>query len=259
MGRSQLHLRALIVDDEAPARQHLRDLLCEIPGVDLVGEASDAHEAEKLLLAVEHDVVFLDIRMPGLDGIEAAELFASLPKSPYVVFTTAYEEYAARAFELGATDYLLKPISKSRLQQAVTRAWERKSGAGGGARRRESAGVQTEDTRELQYMTARRGHKMVLIDVEDIAFMRVEGETIHIMTADDTAVALAASLDQVEGGLSGSRFFRAHRSFLVNLRFVDEVVPMFNRTYELVMKDVSRSRVPVSRRKAVELRELLGF
>ncbi|MCL5942569.1 MAG: LytTR family transcriptional regulator, partial [Actinobacteria bacterium] len=116
-----------------------------------------------------------------------------------------------------------------------------------------------EESRQFGYGTARRGHRMVLLDVEEIAFFRVEGETIHVITAGDSAVALAPSLDQLEAGLSGAWFFRAHRSYLVNLRFVDEVVPMFNRTYELVMKDARRSRVPVSRRKAVELRELLGF
>ena len=106
-------MRVLIVDDEAPARAHLRTLLQEVEGVELVGEASTAAEAETLLRAVEHDLVFLDIRMPGMDGIEAASLFAELPKPPFVVFTTAYEEYAAKAFELGAADYLLKPISRA--------------------------------------------------------------------------------------------------------------------------------------------------
>jgi DNA-binding LytR/AlgR family response regulator len=100
---------------------------------------------------------------------------------------------------------------------------------------------------------------MILVPVDDIAFINVEGEVVHVFTADDSLVALAPSLDQLEKGLAGASFFRAHRSYLVNLPYVAEVVPMFNRTYELVMKDARRSRVPVSRRKAVELRGLLGF
>jgi DNA-binding LytR/AlgR family response regulator len=251
-------MRALIVDDEAPARAHLRTLLEEMDGVELVGEAANAMEAEKLLRAMEHDVVFLDIRMPGLDGVEAAELFEELPKSPLVIFTTAYEEYAAKAFELGAADYLLKPISRSRLEKALLRAWERRGRREGGPGEAGRA-PQAKEGRTLQYVTARRGHKMILVAVEDIAFINVEGEIVHVFTENDSYVALAPSLDQLEKGLAGADFFRTHRSYLVNLTYVAEVVPMFNRTYELVMKDARRSRVPVSRRKAVELRELLGF
>ncbi len=256
-----MYLRALIVDDEAPARAHLRDLLSEVQGVELVGEASNAMEAEKLLRAVEHDVVFLDIRMPGMDGVEAAEHFAQLPKSPYVIFTTAHEEYAAKAYELGAADYLLKPISRSRLLKAVNRAWELRvaSGAAAAGRPLPPGPAKSKDGRTLEYVTARRGHKMVLVGVDDIAYLTVEGETVYVFTAADSFVALAPSLDQLEQGLAGANFFRTHRAYLVNLRYVDEVVPMFNRTYELVMKDGRKSRVPVSRRKAVELRDLLGF
>jgi two-component system response regulator LytT len=252
-----MRLRALIVDDEAPARAHLRDLLGELEGVELVGEASNAMEAEALLRAVEHDLVLLDIRMPGMDGVEAAELFAELPKPPYVIFTTAYEEYAAKAFELGAADYLLKPISKGRLEKALTRAWELKASAG--AARRLGGAPRGKESRTLEYVTARRGHKMVLVGVGDIAYLTVEGETVYAFTEGDSFVALAPSLDQLEQGLAGANFFRTHRRYLVNLKYIDEVVPMFNRTFELVMKDDRRSRVPVSRRKAVELRDRLGF
>lgn len=250
-------MRVLVVDDEAPARAHLRTLLEEVEGVELVGEASTAAEAETLLRAVEHDLVFLDIRMPGMDGMEAASHFAELPKPPFVVFTTAYEEYAAKAFELGAADYLLKPISRARLQKALARALERKLGEG--AARKAAEASQAKASKALEYVTARRGQKMVLVAVEDIAFLTVEGETVHVFTAGDSYVALAPSLDQLEQSLTPANFFRTHRSYLVSLRYVDEVVPMFNRTFELVMKDARRSRVPVSRRKAVELRDLLGF
>lgn len=283
--RGGLMLRALIVDDEPRARSHLRDLLGEIEGVELVGEASTAAEAEKLLLAVEHDLVFLDIRMPGMDGMSAAEIFVSLPKSPFVVFTTAYDEYAARAFEVGAADYLLKPISKSRLVQAVNRARDLKAGGefveasveapvtgrgAGAASHAEAAGDGAVDVaavgtpagapvRRMEYVTARKDGRMVLVRIEEVAYLSVDGETVHVATGEETLVALAPSMDQLEQSLSGSDFFRAHRSFLVNLRKVAEVVPLNNRTYELVMKDRRGSRVPVSRRKAVELRDLLGF
>lgn len=263
-------LRALVVDDEPRARSHLRDLLGEIEGVELVGEASTAAEAEKLLLAVEHDLVFLDIRMPGMDGMSAAEIFVSLPTAPFVVFTTAYDEYAARAFELGAADYLLKPISRARLLKAVIRARELKAGGelvGGRAARSAATDTDTgfEDAgaggsgKRMEYVTARKDGRMVLVRIEEIAYLSVDGETVHVATGDETLVAIAPSMDQLEQSLTGSDFFRAHRSFLVNLRKVAEVVPLNNRTYELVMKDRRGSRVPVSRRKAVELRDMLGF
>lgn len=277
-------VRALIVDDEPRARSHLRDLLGEIEGVELVGEASTAAEAEKLLLAVEHDLVFLDIRMPGMDGMSAAEIFVSLPKSPFVVFTTAYDEYAARAFELGAADYLLKPVSKARLLRAVTRARELRAGgavvgtsaeyaaptpgatgtgvtassalpAGG----TDEAGPAGRSGRSMEYVTARKEGRMVLVRIEEVVYLSVDGETVHVATGDETLVAMAPSMDQLEQSLAPSDFFRTHRSYLVNLRMVAEVVPLNNRTYELVMKDRKGSRVPVSRRKAVELRDLLGF
>jgi len=266
-----LILRALIVDDEPRARSHLRDLLGDVDGVELVGEASTAMEAEKLLLAVEHDLVFLDIRMPGMDGISAAEIFAALPKTPFVVFTTAYEEYAARAFELGAADYLMKPIGKVRLQQAIDRARELKMGgqALSAAAQGSSdearpiavavAAAVSKTAKPVEYVTAKRGERMVPARLEDIVYLRVDGETVYVCTGDETLVAVAPSMDQLEQSLTDTGFFRAHRSYLVNLRRVAEVALLSNRTYELVMNDAQGSRVPVSRRKAVELRGLLGF
>ena len=265
-----MKLRALIVDDEPRARSHLRDLLGDIENVELVGEASTAAEAEKLLLAVEHDLVFLDIRMPGMDGMSAAEIFLALPKKPFVVFTTAYDEYAARAFELGAADYLLKPISRARLLKAVNRARELKAGgeavviisepvadaaSDGGRSGTTPSGV----GKRLEYVTARDGARLILVRVEDIVFLSVADETVHVTTGADIMVALAPSMDELEQSLAGLDFFRVHRGYLVNLRKVSEVVPLNNRTYELVMKDRKASRVPVSRRKAVELRAILGF
>lgn len=265
-----MKLRALIVDDEPRARSHLRDLLGDIRDVELVGEASTASEAEKLLLAVEHDLVFVDIRMPGMDGMSAAEIFLALPKRPFVVFTTAYDEYAARAFELGAADYLLKPVSKARLQKAVNRARELK--AGGELVGTAAVTVKGEEpspdapgdaasrtAKRLEYVTARDGARMILVRVEDIVYLSVQGETVHVNTADEELVAMAASMDQLEQSLQDLGFFRTHRGYLVNLRKVAEVVPLNNRTYELVVKDRKASKVPVSRRKAVELREVLGF
>ncbi len=263
-------LRALIVDDEPRARSHLRDLLGDIQDVELVGEASTAVEAEKLLLAVEHDLVFVDIRMPGMDGMSAAEIFLALPKKPFVVFTTAYDEYAARAFELGAADYLLKPVSKKRLQKAVNRARELKAGGeavgvASASARGEAGGAEPTGAarayagKRVEYVTAREGARMILVRVEDIVYLRVDGETVHVATDDAAMVATASSMDQMEQSLAGLDFFRAHRGYLVNLRKIREVVPRDNRTYELVMKDRRASRVPVSRRKAVELREILGF
>lgn len=254
-------IRALIVDDEAPARAHLRTLLEEVEGVEIVGEASNAVEAEKLLRVAEHDVVFLDIRMPGMDGVRAAELYSGLPKPPFVVFTTAYEEYAQQAFDVDAIDYLLKPISKDRLRKCIRKVVGRLHVSEGATYSEEIRSVTDASGQEesREYLTARQGHRMVLIATEDIVYVQVEREEVNIFTREDRYEAMVSSLDGLERALDASSFFRTHRNYLVNLRHVSEVVPMFNRTYELVMTDAQESRVPVSRRRAVDLRAALGF
>src|SRR5660397_218908 len=168
---------------------------------------------------------------------------------------------AQQAVDVDAIDYLLKPISKDRLRKCIRKVVGRLHVSEGATYSEEIRSVTDASGQEesREHLTARQGHRMVLIATEDIAYVQVEREEVNIFTREDRYEAMVSSLDGLERALDASSFFRTHRNYLVNLRHVSEVVPMFNRTYELVMTDAQESRVPVSRRRAVDLRAALGF
>ncbi|WP_218220899.1 LytTR family DNA-binding domain-containing protein [Nesterenkonia sp. Act20] len=270
-----MHPRALIVDDEAPAREELRFLLEEIGGVQVVGEATNGEEALLLLNSLAYDLVFLDIRMPGLTGLQVAERLrgaagAEGVRSPQVIFTTAYPDHAVEAFDLAAADYLVKPFSAERLQRSVERALAGAEPAASPASAASSA--RSAPAAAAPGETAPLGraaqHQLVRIPVQkDGRTVLVEGDAIvyavaargyaSLKLADDR-VLVSFSLNELERRLQG-HFFRVHRSYLVNLRYVRELVPDFRGTLVLVLNDRQRSRVEVSRRHAPELRRRLGL
>jgi DNA-binding LytR/AlgR family response regulator len=258
--------RALIVDDEAPAREELRYLLEEASGeidVQVVGEATNGEEALVLLRSLDYDLVFLDIRMPGLSGLEVAEQLRELPKQPKVIFTTAYPDHAVEAFDLAAADYLVKPFDSDRLSRALERALS------GPAPARSREAAKNDDAASAP--TARREpdhrDRLVRIPVQrDGRTMLIEGDAIVYAAAArgysslklaEEKVLVSFSLNELERRLHG-HFCRVHRSYLVNLRYVRELVPDFRGHLALVMNDRQRSRVEVSRRHARELRRRLG-
>ncbi|WP_344684933.1 MULTISPECIES: LytTR family DNA-binding domain-containing protein [Actinomycetes] len=260
--------RALIVDDEAPAREELRYLLEEVGRVQVVGEATNGEEALVLLNSLDYDLVFLDIRMPGLSGLEIAEQLREMPHRPQVIFTTAYPDHAVEAFDLAAADYLVKPFDAERLQRAVERALS----SGGeraepGARRDDGVPAAADAERQAVRPRAAEPEPLVRIPVQkDGRTMLVDGDSIVYASAargysslklGDERVLVSFSLNELERRLQG-HFFRVHRSYLVNLRYVRELVPDFRGALVLVMNDRQRSRVEVSRRHARELRRRLG-
>lgn len=208
MNLVELALRVFIVDDELAARNRLRDLLhdCreQLP-LDIVGEAGNGQEALDKLLEIPTDVVLLDIRMPQMDGIELAQHLNKLPKPPVVIFTTAYDAYAIKAFELHAIDYLLKPIRLGRLFDALTRA-------------REAVPVQTEVLRDLlpeprKHLSIHERGKIHLIPIEQILFLRAELKYVTVRTAEHEYL-LEESLTTMEKEFA-TRFVRIHRNCLV--------------------------------------------
>lgn len=268
-----MHPRALIVDDEAPAREELRFLLEEIGGVQVVGEATNGEEALLLLNSLAYDLVFLDIRMPGLTGLQVAERLRGSEgvegaRSPQVIFTTAYPDHAVEAFDLAAADYLVKPFSAERLRRSVERALAgiepSATAAVASAARSAPAAAAPAETAPAERAT----HKLVRIPVQkDGRTVLVEGDAIAYAVAArgyaslklaDDRVLVSFSLNELERRLQG-HFFRVHRSYLVNLRYVRELVPDFRGTLVLVLNDRQRSRVEVSRRHAPELRRRLGL
>ncbi|WP_460689628.1 LytR/AlgR family response regulator transcription factor [Nesterenkonia suensis] len=263
--------RALIVDDEAPAREELRYLLEEVGRVQVVGEATNGEEALVLLNSLDYDLVFLDIRMPGLSGLEIAEQLRERPHRPQVIFTTAYPDHAVEAFDLAAADYLVKPFDSARLQRAVGRALstgvERPQEVQSGQRHDDGAAASGEAARQAVRVRAAEPEPLVRIPVQkDGRTMLVDGDSIVYASAargysslklGDERVLVSFSLNELERRLQG-HFFRVHRSYLVNLRYVRELVPDFRGALVLVMNDRQRSRVEVSRRHAPELRRRLG-
>lgn len=254
--------RCLIVDDESPARDELRFLLAATEGVVVVGEAATADEARILLRSVGYDIVFLDIRMPGDSGLDLARSLRDIASDTAVVFTTAYPDHAVEAFDLAATDYLVKPFDRSRLQQAVTRALAGRDQALGQSWRGERDPMDHGSPLERHEAAGHRipvqkGDRTVLIDNTDIVYASAAHGYTYLHLATER-VLVSFSLAELTDRL-GRRAFRAHRSHLVNLDHVTELAPYFAGQMVLVMGDQQRSRIPVSRRQARELRRILGM
>jgi two-component system response regulator LytT len=234
-------LKALLVDDEVPARSELRYLLGEAGGVEVVGEAGSATEALQLIKAIPYDVVFLDVNMPGLSGMDLAEALTALPHPPAVVFVTAHSEHAVDAFEVAAVDYLVKPVEIQRLRMAIERL-----------RPAEEAPARVER------LPVERGGRKLLLQVVDISHIMARDDYSYIFT-DDERFLSTLSLSDLEHKLEPQNFFRVHRRYLVNLAKVKEVAPMYGGTMELTLKDSGQTRVPVSRRRAPALKRSLGL
>jgi len=256
--------RCLIVDDEAPAREELRFLLRGFDDVQVVGEATNAEEALVLLRSIPYDVVLLDIRMPGGTGLEVAAALRSLPRPPAVVFTTAYPDHAVAAFDLAAADYLVKPFDPERLRRALDRALgdgpdeDDPDAAAVPASRAPARGPRAAPPpaahEPLRRIPVQIGDRTVFVDQADVVYASAARGYSSLKLASDR-VLVNASLADLERRLP--RFFRAHRSHLVNLDHVRELVPDYRGNLVLVMDDRQASRIEVSRRQARELRRLL--
>lgn len=242
-------LKALIVDDEAPARAELRYLLENIEGVRVVGEATNTEEALELIEALPYDVVFVDIQMPGLTGLEAVARLSTLPSPPAVVFVTAYSEHAVKAFELDAIDYLVKPIDEERLSQTISKIMRQQNGR---APASEPADV------EIERIPVESRGKTVLLPIGDIVFVNSKSDLVFVHTRDSTYLA-RFTLKDLEARLRNKGFFRTHRAYLVNLHHVEEIVPMWGQNYMLRVSCAKQNEVPVSRRRSQRLKSILGM
>lgn len=236
-------LRVLVVDDEPAARAELQHLLGRIGGVGVPDLTETAAAAIAAIAKRAYDVVFLDIRMPGMSGLEALPLIHERAPDLAVVFVTAFDEHALQAFELAAADYLLKPVSELRLRRSLDRVAER---------RRVVPSTAT-DRIPVDGTTG-----TLLLRLADIRHLRVRGHSVLAKTFD-TEHRARASLADLEERLVPHGFQRVHRSFLVNLEHVAEVEPFFNGALLLRMDDRERSEIPVGRAAAPRVRELFGL
>jgi len=233
-------VRALIVDDEAPARSELRYLLQAHPDVEVVGEAASAAEAIALTRELPYDVVFLDVEMPGASGLETAPHIHERREPPAIVFVTAHAEYAVDAFAVEAFDYLFKPVDPDRLSRVVERLHERSH----------------ENAVPVDKVPVVAGSGTELLDPDQIHYAHAEGDYSRVHTYD-RAYLCTASLGELEERLGG-RFARIHRSYLVNLAKVAAVRRASDR-FRLQLGDAARTELDVSRRQSREVRERLGL
>lgn len=248
-----MRTRCLIVDDEAPAREELRYLLDGFDHVQVIGEATNAEEALVLLRSLSYNIVLLDIRMPGGTGLDVASALRDMPNPPKVIFTTAYPDHAVDAFDLEAVDYLVKPFDATRLGRALDRALF----TGTDDDESKAPASPADNPPELGRIPVQQGERTVLIDESAVIYASAARGYSYLELARER-VLVGFSLNELERRLHG-HFFRTHRSYLVNLDHVRELVPDFKGALVLVMDDQRRSRVEVSRRHARELRRLLGL
>ena len=269
-------LRVVIADDEALARQELEYLLNASGDVELVGSGRNGIEAVDLIIKHQPDVLFLDVQMPGLDGFGVLKkLLANKVPLPQVIFATAYDQYAVRAFEVNAVDYLLKPFDRARVEQTVAKARARLPVAPTEiAVPQETPGTQAkldallrllgEQTQQsarpmTSKIVVRAGSRLLLVDQKDICFATVEEGTITVATAHVEGHANVRTLEELTEQLDPDAFWRAHRSFLVNIQHIREVVPWFKSSYQLRMDDPRKTEIPVSRNQTKRLRELFNL
>ncbi len=265
-----MDLRAVVVDDEQLARDELGYLLGQMGGVDLIGHAGNGLEALETIERLRPDVVFLDVQMPGLTGFEVARRLVDQGPSPHVIFVTAYDQHAIEAFEVNAVDYLLKPVDPARLEIAVQRARrrveiDRRAPPGEAAPGAQALNVQLEKIVELvaerqsrrERLAIKVGERFLLVQAEDIIFASLADEGIIVVTSQHAGTSSYRTLDELQARLDATVFWRVHRSHLVNINKIKEIVPWFSRNYILRMKDPKTTEIPVSRTQTRRLREYL--
>ena len=259
-------LKILVVDDEQLARAELCYQLEQVPEAEVVGQAGNGLEALAAIDRHDPDLVFLDVQMPGLGGFELARrLLERQEEAPALVFVTAYDQHAIEAFEVNAVDYLLKPVEASRLEQALERARRRiEAGRASSTAPGPLNGQLEKIVKMMAGRQSRReqvaikvGERFLLVQAEEIIFASLADESINIVTGQVSGTSNYRTLDDLQARLDPEVFWRVHRSHLVNINKIKEIVPWFSRNYILRMKDAKGTEIPVSRAQTKRLREYL--
>jgi two-component system, LytTR family, response regulator LytT len=275
-----MSLSALIIDDEQLARDELKYLLDSVGGVDVVAQGSNGIEAVDLIEEHHPDLVFLDVQMPGLDGFAVIKRLKERSEAksrtrpgvdeeplPQIVFATAYDQYAVRAFDVNAVDYLLKPFDRTRVEQAVERARVRMSGGNGPAAEsqidallrllnRPQVAARSPQPAKLIVQAQSR---LLLVDQAEICYAAIDDGIIRVVTQSFEGHSKCRTLEELLEQLDAALFWRAHRGFVVNINHIREVVPWFKSSYQLRMDDKQQTEIPVSRSQTRRLRELFNL
>jgi two-component system, LytTR family, response regulator LytT len=253
--RAVATISALIVDDEQLASDELAYLLKEFPDVDVIGNARNGLQAVKLIEDLEPDLVFLDVQMPGMDGLSVIRSLKdkNIPL-PYFVLATAYDQYAIEAFRLEALDYLLKPVDKDRLEMSIDRArryvQER-------ARTQPAEPVVPRVGPQRTKLLIRNGNRNFIVDANDLIYATINDGLITIVAAGLEGQSNYRTIEELQSNLDPETFWRVHRSYLVNINRIREVIPWFKSSYMLRMDDKKQTEIPVSRVQTKRLRLLL--
>jgi len=232
--------RVLVVDDEAPARRMARSLLAEMDDVEVIGDAASGQTAVDLIRRLQPDIVLLDVQMPGLDGFGVVAT-VGVRSMPAVIFVTAYERYALRAFDVHAVDYLLKPFDNERFRTALERAIVRVRGGGSSelSGRLEALLNRLARDRSPDRLTVKIDGRHILIDAATIDYIEVSDKVVIVQTAEQ-AYRVRETLNRIEQRLSSEDFVRIHRSVIVNITRVKEIQPWFQGDYVLILKNGKR-------------------
>ncbi len=259
---SHMKISALIVDDEQPARDELAFLLKGIPDVEVVGLGKNGVEAVNLVREIDPQLVFLDVQMPGVDGFGVIKrLLEKKVRLPFFIFATAYDQYAVQAFEVNAIDYLLKPIAKPRLEKALLRVRRLLETSESSHQKLDRLLQMMEDRPALQKgkVVIKSSNRLFLVDSDDIIYASIEDGVISIVTRELEGQSNFRTVEELQSALDPKTFWRVHRSYLVNVNRIKEVVPWFKSSYQLKMEDRKQTEIPVSRAQTRKLRELLNL
>ena len=247
-------IKAYLVEDELYAREDLKDLLRQSNNIQVVGEADEIQKAMWEIHQFHPEVVFLDIHLTNGNGLDLAKQLSSLKTPPFIVFVTAFAEYAVKAFELEAIDYILKPFDETRLDLTIAKIvkWH--------MLKKEKNQLELENpinpNKDIKRLAVVRDERITLLDVEKIMYIGTENRQVFVKTENDK-YEIDTHLYEIEEKLLKYSFIRVHRGYIINLEYVDEVEQWFNGTYNLVFRD--KSKVPVSRSYAKTVRKYLGF
>ncbi|MEK4650472.1 LytR/AlgR family response regulator transcription factor [Niallia sp. FSL W8-0954] len=240
-------MKAIIVEDEIPAKEELEYIIQTHSKIDIVATFEDGLDVLKFLQAEEVDAIFLDINIPSLDGMLLASNISKFAKKPYIIFTTAYKEHAAQAFELEAFDYILKPYEEKRIAAMLAKLEA--------SFKKESGGEEEITTEVTRRINLRKNENIIVTDVNDIYYAEASEKVTLVYTKTDEYM-MPMSISDFHDKLPQDTFFRCHRSYTVNLSKIHEIVPWFNHTYLVRLKDI-KAEIPVSRSKAKAFRQIM--
>ena len=247
-------ISTLVVDDEELAREEISYLLRDFPEIELLQTASNGLEALKRIEELEPELVFLDVHMPGLDGLGViAKIRERGGPMPYFVLTTAFDQYAVEAFRLQALDYLLKPIEKERLAESVSRAKR----AIEEKQPQEKPPEALKPTVQRTKLLVRANNRNLIVDAHDVIYATIDDGTITLVTSHFEGQSNYRTIEELQSNLDPEVFWRVHRSFLVNINKIREVIPWFKSSFQLKMDDKKQTEIPVSRIQTRRLRALL--